>query len=143
MVGLAPFNADSGGYQGQRHIRGGRHIVRRALYMACVAAQKANPRINAFCDQLRARGKKTKVAFVAGMRKLLTQLNAMQARSFAHSTLTFTTVAFLARQHHFLARRMQAKPRLAFEKLIVLMALSDQVLSSKPDICSISRTRSD
>jgi transposase len=51
--------------------------VRRALYMACVAAQRANPYIKAFCDQLRARGKKTKVAFVAGMRKLLTQLNAM------------------------------------------------------------------
>jgi transposase len=77
LVGLAPFNVDSGAYQGQRHIKGGRHIVRRALYMACVAAQKANPQIKAFCDQLRARGKKTKVAFVAGMRKLLTQLNAM------------------------------------------------------------------
>jgi len=77
LVGLAPFNVDSGKYQGQRHIKGGRHIVRRALYMACVAAQRANPQIRAFCDQLRARGKKTKVAFVAGMRKLLTQLNAM------------------------------------------------------------------
>ncbi|WP_456152331.1 IS110 family transposase [Paraburkholderia nodosa] len=77
LVGLAPFNVDSGSYQGQRHIKGGRHIVRRALYMACVAAQRANPQIKAFCDQLRARGKKTKVAFVAGMRKLLTQLNAM------------------------------------------------------------------
>ncbi|MCP3728779.1 IS110 family transposase [Paraburkholderia sp. CNPSo 3272] len=77
LVGLAPFNVDSGSYQGQRHIKGGRHIVRRALYMACVAAQRANPQIKAFCDQLRARGKKTKVAFIAGMRKLLTQLNAM------------------------------------------------------------------
>ena len=77
LVGLAPFNADSAKHQGQRHIKGGRHIVRRALYMACVAAQRANPTLKAFCDQLRARGKKTKVAFVAGMRKLLTQLNAM------------------------------------------------------------------
>ena len=77
LVGLAPFNVDSGRYQGQRHIKGGRHIVRRALYMACVAAQRANPDIKAFCDRLRAKGKKTKVAFVAGMRKLLTRLNAM------------------------------------------------------------------
>jgi transposase len=77
LVGLAPFNVDSGTHRGERHTRGGRHFVRRALYMACVAAQRANPYIKAFCDQLRARGKKTKVAFVAGMRKLLTQLNAM------------------------------------------------------------------
>ena len=77
LVGLAPFNADSGKQTGQRHIKGGRHIVRRALYMACVAAQRANPDIKAFCDRLRAKGKKTKVAFVAGMRKMLTRLNAM------------------------------------------------------------------
>ncbi|SAL62257.1 transposase [Caballeronia turbans] len=77
LVGLAPFNSDSGAHRGERHIKGGRHIVRRALYMACVAAQRANPNIKAFCDRLRAKGKKTKVAFVAGMRKLLTQLNAM------------------------------------------------------------------
>jgi transposase len=77
LVGLAPFNVDSGKQQGQRHIKGGRHMVRRALYMACVAAQKANPDIKAFCDRLRDKGKKTKVAFVAGMRKLLIRLNAM------------------------------------------------------------------
>jgi transposase len=77
LVGLAPFNVDSGKHKGQRHIIGGRCTVRRALYMACVAAQRANPDIKAFCDRLRANGKKTKVAFVAGMRKLLTQLNAM------------------------------------------------------------------
>ena len=77
LAGLAPFASDSGAHRGERHTQGGRHFVRRALYMACVAAQRANPYIKAFCDQLRARGKKTKVAFVAGMRKLLTQLNAM------------------------------------------------------------------
>jgi transposase len=81
LVGLAPFNADSGKHQGQRHIMGGRATVRCALYMACVAAQRANPDIKAFCDRLRANGKKTKVAFVAGMRKLLTQLNAMMRDS--------------------------------------------------------------
>jgi transposase len=77
LVGLAPFNLDSGKQRGQRHIMGGRSTVRRALYMACVAAQRANPDIKAFCDRLRANGKKTKVALVAAMRKLLTQLNAM------------------------------------------------------------------
>jgi transposase len=77
LVGLAPYAADSGKQKGQRHIRGGRANVRRALYMACVAAQRSNADIKAFCHQLRARGKKTKVAFVAGMRKLLIRLNAM------------------------------------------------------------------
>jgi transposase len=77
LAGLAPFNVDSGKYQGQRHVQGGRAVVRRALYMACVAAQRANPALKAFCDRLRASGKKTKVALVACMRKLLTQLNAM------------------------------------------------------------------
>jgi transposase len=77
LAGLAPFNVDSGKHKGQRHIAGGRSAVRRALYMACVAAQRVNLQIKAFCDRLRANGKKTKVAFVAGMRKLLTQLNAM------------------------------------------------------------------
>jgi transposase len=77
LVGLAPFNVDSGKQKGQRHIKGGRAVVRRALYMAVVAAQRANADIKAFCTQLRARGKQTKVAFVAGMRKLLIRLNAM------------------------------------------------------------------
>jgi transposase len=78
LVGLAPFNADSGKHTGQRHIKGGRATVRRALYMACVAAQRAKQAdIKTFCDRLRAKGKKTKVAFVAGMHKLLTRLNAM------------------------------------------------------------------
>ena len=49
--------------------------------MACVAAQRANPDIKAFCDRLRDKGKKTKVAFVAGMRKMLTRLNAMMRDS--------------------------------------------------------------
>jgi transposase len=78
LVGLAPFNADSGKHTGQRHIKGGRATVRRALYMACVAAQRAKQAdIKTFCDRLRAKGKKTKVAFVAGMHKLLVRLNAM------------------------------------------------------------------
>jgi transposase len=46
LAGLAPFNVDSGKYQGQRHVQGGRAVVRRALYMACVAAQRANPAMN-------------------------------------------------------------------------------------------------
>ncbi|WP_419721437.1 transposase [Paraburkholderia tropica] len=51
LVGLALFfNADSGRHGGQRHIKGGRQIVRRALYMACVAARRPNPDIRAFCD---------------------------------------------------------------------------------------------
>jgi transposase len=78
LAGLAPFNDDSAQHSGQRHVKGGRAPVRRALYMSCVAAQRAKDTdIKVFCDRLRAKGKKTKVAFVAGMRKLLIRLNAM------------------------------------------------------------------
>jgi transposase len=78
LIGVAPFASDSGKRRGERHPQGGRPFVRRALYMSCVAAQRAkHADIKIFCDRLRDRGKKTKVALVAGMRKLLIRLNAM------------------------------------------------------------------
>lgn len=79
LAGLAPFNRDSGGYSGKRHIHGGRGSVRSALYMACVASLKCNPVMKAFYARLRA-SKPAKVALVACMRKMLTILNSM-ARS--------------------------------------------------------------
>lgn len=77
LVGIAPFNRDSGPRRGQRHVAGGRHAVRAVLYMATVSALKCNPVLIAFKRHLMAQGKSAKVAIVACMRKLLTILNAM------------------------------------------------------------------
>ena len=77
LVGVAPFNRDSGKRRGKREIWGGRAGVRAALYMAALAATRFNPIIAAFHQRLRAAGKPPKVALVACMRKLLIILNAM------------------------------------------------------------------
>lgn len=77
LVGLAPFNHDSGQHRGRRSIWGGRASVRAVLYMATLTAIKHNPKIAAFHARLCAAGKPAKVAIVACMRKLLTILNAM------------------------------------------------------------------
>lgn len=77
LVGVAPFNKDSGPKRGRRRIFGGRASVRRALYMAALVATRFNPVIRRFYHQLLDRGKETKVALTACMRKLLVILNAM------------------------------------------------------------------
>ena len=77
LVGVAPFNRDSGTLQGRRAVWGGRAPVRAALYMATLCASRFNPVIRAFYQRLRERGKPVKVALTACMRKLLTILNAM------------------------------------------------------------------
>lgn len=77
LVGVAPFNCDSGTMRGSRHVWGGRAAVRAVLYMATITAIRCNPDIRAFHTRLRAAGKKPKVAITACMRKLLTILNSM------------------------------------------------------------------
>jgi transposase len=77
LVGVAPFNRDSGKLRGRRAVWGGRGQVRAALYMATVTAVQYNPVLRAFYQRLLAAGKPTKVALVACMRKLLVILNAM------------------------------------------------------------------
>jgi transposase len=77
LVGLAPFNRDSGTWRGERSIWGGRARVRHALYMPTLSATRCNPVIQALYRRLRAAGKPHKVALVACMRKLLITLNAM------------------------------------------------------------------
>lgn len=77
LVGVAPFNHDSGGYQGPRHIRGGRPTVRCALYMAALVAARHNPVIRPYYQHLRQLGKPRKVALVACIRKLINHLNAL------------------------------------------------------------------
>lgn len=77
LVGVAPFNHDSGGHRGSRRIRGGRAAVRAKLFMAAWVAAQHNPVIRPFYERLIAAGKQRKVALVACMRKLLTILNAI------------------------------------------------------------------
>jgi transposase len=78
LAGLAPLNRDSGKIVGKRHIWGGRASVRTVLYMACVAALRCNPVVQALYFRLTKQAHKpAKVALVACMRKLLTILNAM------------------------------------------------------------------
>ena len=81
LVGLAPFNNDSGKMRGRRSIYGGRSRVRTMLYMAASSAIRFNPVIREFYKRLIARGKPHKVAMVACMRKMLTILNAMVRQS--------------------------------------------------------------
>lgn len=81
LVGLAPFNRDSGVMRGRRSIYGGRSHVRTLLYMAATTAIRSNPVIRAFYERLKSRGKPHKVAMVACMRKMLTILNAMVRQS--------------------------------------------------------------
>lgn len=77
LVGVAPFNKDSGKFRGKRMIAGGRSHVRTALYMAAVTAARSNPAIRPYYLRLLAAGKSKKVALIACLRKLLTILTAM------------------------------------------------------------------
>lgn len=77
LVGVAPFNRDSGKYKGSRTIWGGRASVRAALYMGALVGIKHNPVLKAFYARLLGQGKAKKVALIACMHKLLRILNAM------------------------------------------------------------------
>lgn len=77
LGGVAPHAADSGTLRGQRIIWGGRATVRQSLFMATLAAVRTDPGLRAFHTRLVEAGKPPKVALVACMRKLLTNLNAM------------------------------------------------------------------
>lgn len=77
LVGLAPFNDDSGKTSHTRHIRGGRGKVRLGLYQAAVVAIRHFPQMKDFYIRLKQRGKATKVALIAVARKLLVLANAL------------------------------------------------------------------
>lgn len=77
LIGLAPIARESGRWKGQRHIAGGRALVRRVLYMAALTAARCNPPIRALYQRLVARGRTHKQALTACMRKLLVLLNSM------------------------------------------------------------------
>lgn len=78
LVGVAPYNADSGQRCGQRRISAGRAKVRTMLYMAAVSATRYNPVIREFYKRLKSKGKPGRVIVVACARKMLVMLNAMQ-----------------------------------------------------------------
>jgi transposase len=81
LIGVAPYDDDSGKRRGERHIKGGRRWVRNAIYMPCVgAATQNNPVLKAYYQRLLAKGKEPKVAIIACMRKLIVILNTMIAR---------------------------------------------------------------
>lgn len=91
LVGVAPFNRDSGKFRGKRRVYGGRANVRTALYMGALVATRHNPVIKEFYARLIEAGKPTKVALVACARKLLTILNSMvkHQRTWHDSSLAF------------------------------------------------------
>lgn len=80
LIGVAPFDRDTGQYKGQRHIAGGRSRPRRLLYLAALAAKRCDPGLRAFAQRLVAAGKPAKVAIVAVMRKLIEAANLVLAR---------------------------------------------------------------
>jgi transposase len=91
LVGVAPFNNDSGQRRGKREVWGGRAPVRAALYMGALVATRHNPALKEFYERLLASGKPKKVALVACMRKLLSILNAlMRDRVVWRSTQALT-----------------------------------------------------
>ena len=81
LIGVAPYDDDSGHRRGERHIRGGWRWVRNAIFMPCLgAATQNNPVLKAFYQRLITKGKEPKVALVACMRKLIIILNTLIAR---------------------------------------------------------------
>jgi transposase len=79
LVGVAPFNDDSGNHNGKRYIQGGRATVRAALYMATLVAVRHDPIIKARYEHLKSRGKPKKVALVACMRTMVNYLSSLLA----------------------------------------------------------------
>lgn len=80
LLGVAPFDRDSGQFKGLRFIGGGRARPRRLLYLAALSAKRCDPDFKRFAHRLMARGKPTKVTLVAVMRKLIEAANIVLAR---------------------------------------------------------------
>lgn len=80
LIGVAPFDRDSGQWKGLRFISGGRTRPRRMLYLAALAAKRFDPTLKAFADGLLARGKPPKLVIVAVMRKLIEAANLVLGR---------------------------------------------------------------
>ncbi|MFZ5807336.1 MAG: IS110 family transposase [Verrucomicrobiota bacterium] len=77
LLGVAPFNRDSGIHRGKASIKGGRATVRKIFYMATLTATRCNPVLKAFYERLIAKGKPAKSVLVATMRKLIIHINSL------------------------------------------------------------------
>ena len=80
LLGVAPFDRDSGDHKGRRFICGGRGRVRRFVYLAALAAKRHDKAMSAFAARLAATGKPPKVILVAVMRKLVEAANLVLSR---------------------------------------------------------------
>lgn len=80
LIGVAPFDRDSGQWKGLRFISGGRSRPRRMLYLAALSAKRCDPGLKAFAQSLVQRGKPLKVAIIAVMRKLIEAANLVLSR---------------------------------------------------------------
>jgi transposase len=80
LIGVAPFDRESGQWKGLRFIAGGRARPRRMLYLAALSARRFDPGLKAFAERLLARGKPSKLVTVAVMRKLIEAANLVLQR---------------------------------------------------------------
>jgi transposase len=80
LLGVAPYDRDSGQFKGQRFIAGGRRRPRRLVYIAALSAKRWDPTLKAVADRLLAKGKPKKVVIVAVMRRLIEAANVVLAR---------------------------------------------------------------
>ena len=80
LLGVAPFDHDSGQLKGKRFIAGGRRRPRRLLYLAALSAKRWDPCQKAFALRLAERGKPAKLIIVAIMRRLIEAANLVLAR---------------------------------------------------------------
>jgi transposase len=80
LLGVAPFDHDSGQLKGKRFIAGGRRRPRRLIYLAALSAKRCDPDQKAFAQRLAERGKPAKLIIVAIMRRLIEAANLVLAR---------------------------------------------------------------
>lgn len=77
LVGVAPINRESGAYQGQRRIKGGRHKIRTVMYMAMMSAIQCNPVSKSTYERLLGAGKAKKTSIIACIRKMVVIVYSM------------------------------------------------------------------
>lgn len=77
LVGVAPYDRQSGTLKGRSMIRGGRAVVRNVAYMAALSGARHNPVLAAMKKRLADKGKPGKVILVALINKLMALLNAI------------------------------------------------------------------
>jgi transposase len=80
LLGVAPFDRDSGQFKGKRFITGGRARPRRMVYIAALAAKRCDPTFKALAKRLADHAKPPKVIVIAIARRLIEAANLVLAR---------------------------------------------------------------